>query len=304
MGIIACRARLMLEARKNGVNFTSTLTLGRQSLNMAPKEIYKLSREFGVGDCNHLSNLLKYKDKTYADEFFYSFLGVRKLSVIDHSDYQGADITHDLNLPISHELDNRFDVVIDGGTLEHIFNFPEAIKNCMRMVKRGGTLFVFSMSNNHCGHGFYQFSPELFFRIFQYKYGYKCEKVIMLKHPFPGAELSSSQKCYLVKDPALLGRRANIVSRSPLGIMIQASKTDNVEIFKSYPQQSDYIASWDTGSIDGKSNGFSHNKTYIYVVSLYIWKLLPLKMRRIVAGFYQLYRSSLTRDKSAFSRWY
>jgi len=42
-------------------------------------------------------------------------------------------------------------VVIDSGSLEHIYNFPVAIANCMKMVKVGGSFFIFNMANNHMG---------------------------------------------------------------------------------------------------------------------------------------------------------
>ena len=58
----------------------------------------------------------------------------------------------------------QFDLVFDGGTLEHVFNFSTALKNCMHMVKPHGRFVSVTLPNNWCGHGFYQFSPELFFR--------------------------------------------------------------------------------------------------------------------------------------------
>ena len=74
-----------------------------------------------------------------------------------------------MNNPIDTVHHEKYDVVIDGGSLEHIFNFPVAISNCMMSLKKGGSLFMFTTCNNHTGHGFYQFSPELMYRIFQKK---------------------------------------------------------------------------------------------------------------------------------------
>ena len=53
-------------------------------------------------------------------------LGVVDLTVIDYSSFEGANYIHDLNYPVSANLSGRFDLVIDGGTLEHIFNLPMA----------------------------------------------------------------------------------------------------------------------------------------------------------------------------------
>ena len=63
------------------------------------------------------------------------------------------------------ERAGQFDVVYDGGTLEHVFNFPVALRNAMELLRPGGRLFtIHTCANNLCGHGFYQFSRELFYR--------------------------------------------------------------------------------------------------------------------------------------------
>ncbi len=80
---------------------------------------------------------------------------------LDCSDYEHCDIVHDMNRPIDPSHHGTFDVVIDGGSLEHIFNFPVAVANCMNLVKVGGSVFIFTPANNHMGHGFYQFSPDV-----------------------------------------------------------------------------------------------------------------------------------------------
>ena len=108
----------------------------------------------------------------YAEEFLKR-LGAKETISIDASAYEGASLVHDMNLPIGDDLKRRFSVVIDGGTLEHVFNFPVAIKNCMQMVDVGGHFFVHTMANNFMGHGFYQFSPELFYRVFSPENGFR-----------------------------------------------------------------------------------------------------------------------------------
>ena len=37
----------------------------------------------------------------------------------------------------------------------------------------GGVLYIATPANNHCGHGFYQFSPELFFSLLSPKNGFE-----------------------------------------------------------------------------------------------------------------------------------
>jgi hypothetical protein len=44
--------------------------------------------------------------------------------------------------------------VIETGSLDHIFNFPVAISNLMQMTRVGGSVFLTTVANNLCGHGF------------------------------------------------------------------------------------------------------------------------------------------------------
>ena len=101
----------------------------------------------------------------YAEKFF-QILGASHITSFDKSDYQVATCLHDMNAPIEGSLKNRFSVVLDSGTLEHVFNFPQAIRNCMEMVKVGGHFIQITVANDFIGHGFYQFTPELMYRVF------------------------------------------------------------------------------------------------------------------------------------------
>lgn len=101
------------------------------------------------------------KEAKHADDFFRG-LGATSVDVMDVSEYEGANILHDLNQPVSTQLTDAYDCVFDGGATEHVFNFPMALKNCMEMVKVGGHLIVIAPWNNYAGQGFYQLSPELF----------------------------------------------------------------------------------------------------------------------------------------------
>ena len=221
MGLIYSRLKLLLEAKNSGVDFSSTVMIGRQKLSLTKKENKKLVLRYNI---DNKVNDYDFDTRDYSDKILTKYLNISELSTLDYSDYEGAAIKADLNMPIPKYLHNRFDVLIDGGTIEHIFNFPVAIKNYMNMVKMNGSIFIFTNANNHCGHGFYQFSPELFYRVFNEANGFELKSIILVKHPFPGAELSEKQICYTVADPKEIGRRSTIVTKSPLGIMVHAKK--------------------------------------------------------------------------------
>jgi hypothetical protein len=176
-------------------------------------------------------------------EGFFSLLGAREISSVDISDFEGATHTHDMNFPLPDDLRGRFSVVFDGGTLEHVFNFNQALKNCMEMVAIGGHFTQVSPANNYMGHGFWQISPELIYRVFSPANGFQVEAV-MLHEAVPGGGW------YFVPDPQRLGGRVQLCNSRPTFILTIARKVAEAEIFASVPQQSDYVNAW---SADGGS---------------------------------------------------
>jgi len=179
---------------------------------------------------------------TYADNFFEG-LGASSLEVMDASDYEGADVIHDLNEPIGPELRSSYDTVIDGGTLEHVFHFPNSIRTCMELVKPGGHLILMTPWHNYSGHGFYQFSPELFYSILSPANGYIIERMLMVSQGY----------WYSIRNPSEIQRRIEVSTAESIDLYIIAKRTGSEEIFKAWPQQSDYSAAWKQGSY-GQAN--------------------------------------------------
>jgi len=291
MGLVYSRMKMLLEAKKSGTNFSNTVMIGRQKINLSKRENSKLEKFIDVEIKNGTIN---FDNRSYADSLLKEYLDIKKLNIVDYSDYEGANISLDLNYPIKKIFYNKYDVLIDGGSIEHIFNFPVAIKNYMNLIKVNGEIFIFTNANNHCGHGFYQFSPELFYRVFNKSNGFKIKSVILLEHPYPGAELSEKHICYKVNDPETIGRRALIVNKSPLGILVNAIKTKEVKIFEMQPLQSDYKNTWVKNKKIKKEKMNSIFNTII--------KLLPKRLMNKLRGIKQLYNSSLKNDKAFFKR--
>jgi hypothetical protein len=108
-------------------------------------------------------------------EALFTLLGARQVSSVDASDYEQATHIHDFNQPLPTSLAKRFLVVHDGGTIEHVFNIAQAFKCCMEMVRVGGHFIQVNEANNYMGHGFWQFCPELVYRIFSQENGFQIE---------------------------------------------------------------------------------------------------------------------------------
>ena len=301
MGLIYSNARLLLAGQQDGFSFQNVATLGRQQLYLSQPELRKLGDEFGFS-AHDVDPWTKGRCP-YVDEFFHKCLGCDQLTSIDCSSYQDASLVHDLNLPIDESLHQQFDAVIDGGTLEHIFHVPTAIQNCMQMVRVGGCIMLVTTANNYCGHGFYQFSPEFFYRVFQPANGYEIKRVILVSHPYPGADLSSNQTCYEVVDPDSVGSRVGLVSCAPVMIQILAKRISDASL-TTFPQQSDYESLWkaqspfDTASAPDESlQGIARMKRMAGNIKRSLVAKLPASVEKRMAGRRQLREYSLSNRK-------
>lgn len=291
MGIVYPDARRLWAARRRGISFRETATLGRQNLYLHRSEIRQFQRDYLAAYGGSQVPLSSYEFGGWADEFFKSVLGVESLVTIDNSDYEGAGVIHDLNLPLPLNLANRFDVVLDGGTLEHVFNFPVAISNAMRMLRVGGTLFMSTPANNLCGHGFYQFSPELMFRIFAPENGFELREVTLSPTTYFDIELAPIRKTFVVTDPAILRQRVTLMEKRLVLMLVEAVKRADVTPFIKPPQQSDYLPLWDTGRSSSPARG----------VFKRMFDRLPQIVRNHARGMAQFRRASFW-NRAAYTR--
>jgi SAM-dependent methyltransferase len=255
VAVTATTAEFLAEARRDGADFGRTLTIGRQASFAGPVALAAILRRHRVwpeGESRR-SFFRRFRDGPpwFVDPYLRA-LGARELSALDVSGYEGADILHDLNEPVPDELEARFDLVFDGGSLEHVFDVPTALRNYMRMVRPGGRLIVQTMANNHCGHGFYQFSPELFFRVLSEANGYRTERLhvagedVDFTRPVAGVSFPANVRSfrYAVVDPEEVRERVLLRSRAGVGLLVQAQRVAAVPPLEGRVQQSDYRPIW------------------------------------------------------------
>lgn len=240
MGIDIQQARFLFHARDHGVRYEQVGVLGRQ-LVMASKEQLAewlgTEEQAGAAPAREAVSGLAGK---FAEPFL-EFLGAKNIVSFDASDYESATVVHDFNEPLPERFDRQFDAVVDSGSLEHIFNFPVAIKNLMRMVRPGGHLLIMTPANNFCGHGFYQFSPELFYRLLSEANGFAVRRMLVAES-FPDAYW------WEVPDPAAVRRRVSFENRYWTHLYVIAQRVADKPILAMPPQQSDYAAAWENAS--------------------------------------------------------
>jgi SAM-dependent methyltransferase len=241
VGITILELEFLLARRAAGLELGSVCQLGRQDLFVRPRRLRSLFERHGrpltAAEAGRLCA------SGYADELLHE-LGATEVVAIDASDFEGAAIVADLNEPIPGELHERFDTVIDGGTLEHVFNFPIALANAIQLVKPGGHYLAMTPSGGELGHGLYQFSPELLYRCLSPEHGYEVEAMWL------GERMTTPGRTrwWEVADPARIGKRGNFRGRGAQYSYVQARRTGPFPGWAP-PQQSDYSTAWDDGKI-------------------------------------------------------
>jgi len=236
MGFDRATIHFLLNAKKQGISLDRVLMIGRQTLYVTAPELHALLIVNGVPATQaHAERLVK-QNQGYAEPLL-KYLGAGQIESIDISTYERASIVHDMNLPLPERYHSQFDLVIDGGSLEHVFHYPVAIQNCMEAVARSGHLLTVTPANNLLGHGFYQISPELLFRVLSPENGYSIARMMIYEQPWTGT-------WYAVADPEKVRSRVELTNSKPAYLLTCARRIEIVPIFSKTPQQSDYSKIW------------------------------------------------------------
>src|ERR1700756_3634019 len=139
MGVTILNALFLAECLREGAIFNSTLTLGRLDCFMSCGDLKRIARLLPNGS-EFVKSVRRGEIPAYMDHLFRA-MGASCVDAMDASDFEGATILQDLNEPLAAHLRCKYDAVVDGGTLEHVFNVPTAFKNVMDALKVGGHFF-------------------------------------------------------------------------------------------------------------------------------------------------------------------
>lgn len=213
--------------------------LGRQDFRRPrPPRVYL--QKLGEAGLDHLQ-LDDLEQPDGFSETFFRHLGFGEIETLDFSDYEGAQILHDLNRPIPKELEGQFDFIFDGGTLEHVFNVPVAFQNVFHMLKPGGRFVSVNGLNGWPGHGMYQFNPELVYTFWHRNAGcnvIQCQAIRQSRN--------LHQQAIDLLDPASEERRMELgdhIPDGPVYLYYEIERTPDAAL-KDTILQSDYETDW------------------------------------------------------------
>lgn len=226
MGIDVHNLALLAHAQGLGARFERTLGIGRQAVFVDGHEMERLRALRGLPLLPATPN--------YFEPLLQQWFGATTVDSVDASAYEQATFVHDMNLPWPSPppFPDRYDAVLDFGCLEHVFDFPTAWRNCVAACRVGGHVLHALPANNLCGHGFYQFSPELFFNLYRAERGFELRGLWLAMKADP-------RHWWRVADPHVVKHRVNLQNSHEVYMLVIARKCADVD-GSAVPQQSDY----------------------------------------------------------------
>lgn len=228
MGLAPQALRYLAREHKRQPFAGPVLTLGRQQVHASFEEAQAIVRGEGLtptalpAGTDTRTNIQEWRGgpdgKNTSDTAFFGLLGLGDVLAVDYSAFESAEVVHDLNQPVPSELRNRFGLVVDGGTIEHVFDVRQCLSNIAAMLKPGGRVVHMAPANNYVNHGFYQFSPTFFFDYYAAN-RFRALRAMLVEHDldFP------NELTWDVFD--LDGGDERITSNRPLLVFFQAEKT-------------------------------------------------------------------------------
>lgn len=238
----------------------NVVTIGKQTIYFQPHELIALMREHGhtpeVGpeDIQVDSSTVGRRSShagldLISDSALFALLGVPRLLSLDHSDYEGADIIHDLTEPLPDTLTGFADFVVDGSTLDNTFDPARTVTNFADFLKPGGRLLMINQYSNH--HSPYVLLPPLWYLdYFTMNRFVDCKVYVVLYPQATGGSTGHHSNIFCIDLRCLLDKERQVsafVSDWEMGVIVLAEKgvdsTSNV-----YPSQQHYRppGEWDT----------------------------------------------------------
>jgi hypothetical protein len=207
------------------------LTIGRQSLDV--------DQNFLIAK---LGNIKQLEPSPYCELAFLA-LGAASVDSLDVSDYENATIVSDLGKPCC--FNRRFDTILDGGSLEHIFDAATAFRNLVDLCAIGGRIMHVLPVNNLNGHGFWQFSSDLIYSLYCTRNGFSDTRV------FCASSIDASTWYEMPESKP--GVRVEIVSLEPIVLLSVTRKIADVsDIEVSQPF---YLPALQAGDVTLATNG-------------------------------------------------
>jgi SAM-dependent methyltransferase len=171
MAIFPQTAAMILKEHKHRPIAGDVLLIGRQTVLLTVETAQALMAREGVevrdGSLTEIdrSTVGAEQAQYITDRTFFSMFCDAKVIALDVSDYEDAEIVHDLNAPLPAEHERVADFIFNGSCLDNLFDPATAMKSLSKMLRPNGRIM-------HVEHGtpingaYLCYSPEWFFSFY------------------------------------------------------------------------------------------------------------------------------------------
>ena len=182
MSVLVQTLSLLLAEHKRDPFMGPVLTYGVQGMNLPLGAATWLFEHAGITPDVRGLDLDRGDDEIINFARFVRMLGLGDVTVLDISAYEGAGLLLNLNDPLPEAHHGKFGFVLDGGTLEHVFDMRQGIKNTADLLAPGGRVYHLSPLNNYVNHGFTQIQPT-FYHDYYTANGFEDIRGLLVLHP-------------------------------------------------------------------------------------------------------------------------
>ena len=163
LGIAAAQNTLELYDLGYLKNSKSIIEMGSQEIQMHKEDLKQLFDNAGLKSdlIDKYPNMNNYPVRPFCpSKYFYESLGIKEYQSIDINGDHGA-IVHDLNKPFEDKSKfNKFDIVTDQGSCEHVFDIAECYRTMHNLSKPGGYIIIAQAVWK--GNGYFKFDDSFF----------------------------------------------------------------------------------------------------------------------------------------------
>jgi hypothetical protein len=192
-------SRLMVEMILREHNYRAiegdVVIIGRQTVYLSPADFIALLSEHRIQgapsstseveiDRMTIDRLGGPDDDLITDTTIFRTLGAANVRALDISPYEGAEVIHDLNIPVPESLRGICDFIVDGSTLDNTFNSALALQNCCEMLRPGGRLLAWNAFSPH-NTPYSILPPQTWFDYFVANKFADCKIYVTLSHQHP-----------------------------------------------------------------------------------------------------------------------
>lgn len=185
MGYLTQSLKLLLKSNQERSFTGNFLSIGKQSVAIENKRLFSLINRYGFHQEHIMKTLEQDKSTRNAhgfsdDSLLKSLFPKIEYSCLDRSNYEGAEIIQDMNLPINTEH-NAYDLIYNGSCMDNLFNPYQFLVNCSSLLNSNGRIFHIEAGGSFRG-AYLMYSPEYFMSFYAANNFKNCEVYFLITH--------------------------------------------------------------------------------------------------------------------------